>query len=89
MRWTAAAREVIACVHQKLPEDATLADRIAAVDAAYPFGDRDHWPYKGWLKARREYLCRFGYVPRNQRRKPLPLLGDLPRDPVSGRPVIA
>lgn len=26
------------------------------VDAAYPFGPREHWPYRQWLRARRELL---------------------------------
>lgn len=24
------------------------------VDSRYPFGERTHWPYKQWLKARKE-----------------------------------
>lgn len=27
-----------------------------AIDAAYPFGQRRYWPYKVWLKARKEFL---------------------------------
>lgn len=64
--WSDTARRVIAEVHASLPEGATLADRTAAVDAAYPFGERAYSPYKTWLKARREYLCRYGYVPRGK-----------------------
>lgn len=35
------------------------------LSAAYPFGPRAYSPYKQWLKARREYLCRYGHQPRN------------------------
>jgi hypothetical protein len=63
--WADTARYVIDRVHQALPEGATLAERKSAVDAAYPFGPRAYSPYKTWLKARREYLCRYGYQPRN------------------------
>jgi hypothetical protein len=28
-----------------------------AIDDAYPFGARAHWPYKVWLKVRREFLA--------------------------------
>jgi hypothetical protein len=64
-RWADAARETIQTVHAALPDTATLAERRKAIDAAYPFGMRQYSPYKSWLKARREYLVRFGYVPRN------------------------
>jgi hypothetical protein len=64
--WADEARRTIAEVHRTLPDNATLADRKAAVDAAYPFGERAYSPYKTWLKARREYLCKFGYVPKGK-----------------------
>lgn len=59
--WSDTARRVIQEVHRGLPETATLEERTKAVDAAYPFGLRQYWPYKAWLKARREYLHRYGY----------------------------
>lgn len=34
--------------------DAEATRRL--VDAAYPFGPREHWPYRQWLRARRELL---------------------------------
>ncbi len=49
-----------------LPASMPLADRIAAVDAAYPFGERTHFPYKAWLAERRKYLTKFGYQPRGK-----------------------
>lgn len=33
----------------------TIAD---AIDAAYPFGERQRWPYKAWLATRRRYFTR-------------------------------
>jgi hypothetical protein len=64
--WADSARRKIQEVHQRLPENATLAERQAAVDAAYPFGQRAYSPYKTWLRARREYLCRYGYQPKGK-----------------------
>lgn len=64
--WSDKARRTIQEVHQSLPDDASLAERKAAVDAAYPFGERAYSPYKTWLRARREYLCRYGYVPKGK-----------------------
>ncbi len=66
MDWGERARETIARVHGGLPLDAPLAERTAAVDAAYPFGIRDHHPYKIWLRERRAYLSKFGYQPKRQ-----------------------
>lgn len=83
--WSDIARATIGKVHQSLPEDATLADRVKAVDEAYPFGPRSHWPYKAWLKARKAYLCRYGY--KGAKPPPDPFEGWL-RDPVTGRPLI-
>ena len=64
--WADEAGQVIAEVHRTLPETASLAERKAAVDAAYPFGRRSHWPYKAWLRARREYLRQYGYAPKSK-----------------------
>jgi hypothetical protein len=68
-------RQVIARVHASLPEDISFKDRKAAIKAAYPFGERDYWPYKAWCKAQREYLRR--YDPKAP--KP-PLLRDMLKD---------
>ncbi len=57
--WMLAARRAIAEVHASLPPDATLDERKTALKAASPFGERSMWPYKAWLKARREYLAKF------------------------------
>jgi hypothetical protein len=31
---------------------------VRMVDKSYPFGSRDRWPYKAWLKERREFTKR-------------------------------
>ena len=64
--WSDTARKVIREVHATLPATATLDERMKAVDEAYPFGERAYSPYKTWLKARRDYLCRYGYQPKNK-----------------------
>ncbi len=84
--WGDIARQRIERVAATLPDDMPLKDRIAAIDAAYPFGARSHWPHRAWLKARRTYLARFGYVKRGLPRPTL--LDRMERDPVTGRPVI-
>lgn len=83
--WSVIARQTIERVALTIPDDATMKERKAAIDAAYPFGERAYWPYKAWLKARRTYLAKFGPVGRIP---PAPLFPDMPRDPVTGRPVI-
>lgn len=85
--WAEAARRTLQAVNERLPADATLVERVAAVDAAYPFGERAYWPHKAWLKARRTYLSHYGWKPKGKRAA-LPLFPDLPRDPATGRPVI-
>lgn len=83
--WAYQARATIDRVHATLSPSATLAERVAAVDAAYPFGERAYWPYKAWLAARKTYLCKYGY--RGARPAPDPF-EKWARDPVTGRPVI-
>jgi hypothetical protein len=61
--WYDAASATIYEVHKALPGDVSLADRMKAVDDAYPFGPRSHHPYKQWLKARTQYLRPYGYSP--------------------------
>jgi len=57
--WRQASWDAIDAMHKTLPTPCTLEQRKQALDAAYPFGDRDHYPYKAWLAARREYLDRY------------------------------
>lgn len=72
MTWTATARAAIAAVHENLAPDVSLDTRVKAIDAAYPFGAREHFPYKAWLKARAAYLGQFGYQKRSDRQARLP-----------------
>jgi hypothetical protein len=65
--WGERAAHVIMVVHLSLPETITLAERTAAIDAAYPFGERAMHPYKQWLKERRKYLCRYGHQPKGKK----------------------
>lgn len=87
MEWSVISRRTIERVAATLPDDMPLKDRKAAIDAAYPFGVRAHWPYRAWCKARRTYLVKFGYRPRGYVEPALPF-ADFPRDPKTGRPVI-
>ena len=75
--WYDSARAAIALATKDLPADTTLDERMKVVDAAFPFGSREMWPYKAWLKARRQYLAPFGYVSKSA--PPLPLLSPLER----------
>jgi hypothetical protein len=56
-RWYSWAAATITRVQREAEAqglDAEATRRL--VDAAYPFGPREHWPYRQWLKARRELL---------------------------------
>lgn len=33
-----------------------------AIDTAYPFGERKYFPYKAWLRARKDTLIRLGII---------------------------
>jgi hypothetical protein len=85
--WGDVAWSAIQRVNDGLADDVSLADRVKAVDAAYPFGERSYWPYKAWLKARRTYLSRYGWRPRRGS-KTQTALDLFERDPVTKRPVI-
>lgn len=41
-----------------------VEETAKAIDAAYPFGPRAHWPYKAWLAERRVFFAAHG-LPRN------------------------
>ncbi|MFC3058410.1 hypothetical protein [Paenirhodobacter populi] len=60
--WADKARAVIREVHARLPQGIGLDARIAALDAAYPFEKRCHYPYRVWCRERRNYLTRFAPV---------------------------
>ena len=102
-RWRNQARAVIAEVHNALPNDATLKDRIKAVDEAKPDYAGTSWPQKMWQKERRLYLIPYGYKSRAAPATPIQQaaamrsnramskaheLQTAERDPVTGRPVI-
>lgn len=84
--WSDVSRATIARVALTIPDETPLKERKAIIDAAYPFGPRSHWPYKAWCKARRAYLQKHGLKLLHP--APMTLLDLLPRDPVTGRPVI-
>nr|WP_314430019.1 hypothetical protein [uncultured Brevundimonas sp.] len=83
VEWSKEARRLIGEVHAKLPSDATLVQRKAAIRDAFPCDWRGaSWPYRAWLKARKDYLRKFDDI------APAPLFEGWPRDPKTGRPVI-
>jgi hypothetical protein len=56
--WTKVSIAVIReALQQGRAEGLEGAEPLARVDAAYPFGERRHWPYQVWLRERRK-LCR-------------------------------
>lgn len=71
--WRDAASAAIYRVHASLPAGVQLAERVAAIDAAYPFGVRAYFPYKAWLSERKKYLCKFGHQPRGMKQHESPL----------------
>lgn len=71
MDWSAEARRVIGEVHATLPPNCTMAERKAALRAAYPFGERAFWPYKAWCKAQKSYLAKFAPQPPVKHLSPL------------------
>ena len=58
--WSASAWAAIDAADKTVPEGASLKDRMKIIDAAYPFHERAHHPYKAWLKARKTYELRHG-----------------------------
>jgi hypothetical protein len=61
MGWTDLARQRVAQIDAELPATASLGERIIALRKAYPFARRANYPYKAWLRVRRQYLGRHGY----------------------------
>lgn len=76
--WLDSAWRAIDKVHATLPADASFGDRVKALRDAYPFGEREHHPYKMWLKAQRQYLARYE-PPTDTKRFPLSPLERLMR----------
>lgn len=70
MTWKQEAAEIIRQATADLPQDASLKDRIATINAACPYSWRMvSWPQKAWQAARRDYLVRYGYKPRTKAQK--------------------
>lgn len=55
-RWRQAANEVIERVLAELPAEATDQDKANALSRAYPFGAKEHHPYKIWRDAVRRAI---------------------------------
>ncbi len=56
---TQQARAIIAELAKTLPAETPIKDRRRAVRRAYPWGARQYWAYRAWLKAQKEYLKPF------------------------------
>lgn len=59
-RWRKSAREVIERTLAALPAGAPMKQVRQALRNAYPFGTREHYPYKCWLIEQRAALKRLG-----------------------------
>jgi len=57
MSYYTASLSVINSLIQKLGSDKITKKDI---DNAYPFGERRYYPYKAWLKARKEKMNQLG-----------------------------
>lgn len=63
--------------HQLDPAEEYRA-RVTAIDAAYPFGPREHWPYKMWLIERKAAIMAAYPDLFPQAGKPCPVCGSKP-----------
>lgn len=64
---------LMACRKDGKPPEETAK----AIDAAYPFGERAHHPYKMWLKVRQEFFAKHGLPRRGDHRTQEAHLNDL------------
>jgi len=62
MMWRERAATAIFNALKSIGDDAPVKEKIAAIDAAYPFGQRRFHPYKIWLSERKTALSRLGVV---------------------------
>lgn len=67
--WRTRARRVITEALASLPADATYDQKRRAINAVYPFGERNHHPYRIWLS---EVRAALGPPPRPEPR-PVPV----------------
>lgn len=59
--WQREARKVVQRVMAELAPNATRKDAERALREAYPFGEREYWPYRVWLREQGAALAaRFG-----------------------------
>lgn len=69
LSWRDSAMEVMYTVYAEQSNAGANPQQIAdAIDQAYPFGERRHWPYKAWLSARKYFFTIKGLP--NKRVKP-------------------
>lgn len=69
MTWRAAWAAEIREATKDLPDDLPLPERIEIVDAVKNNSSGAYstsWGKKSWQAARRDYLCRFGYMPKTK-----------------------
>lgn len=52
-----------------IAEGGTVKEVRKRIDAAYPFGLRQDWPYKAWLRARRDLLHQHGLMTPAERQR--------------------
>lgn len=58
MRWSEISRAVVAEVIAEYKGD-DVRELRRRLREAYPFGRREHWPYKAWLNAVRDGMARW------------------------------
>lgn len=61
-RWRLAARRAIQKAIASLPPDCDRSQLKKAIDQAYPFGEREYYPYKVWLDERSKTFYELGIL---------------------------
>lgn len=78
--WYGTAKRIIAEIDASLPPDTGLHERHQACIRGKPWEfATTSWGRKVWTRAQREYLVRFGYVPKTPPKPTVPLLSPLER----------
>lgn len=81
-RWADAAREAIAhVIRESRAAGLDVRATIAAIDAAYPFGERAYHPYKVWLVERRRAIGALEMGAGEEMLRPCPACGAGPGRP--------
>jgi hypothetical protein len=76
--WYGTAKRILAEMDANLPTDADLVTRREACLRAKPWEfATTSWGRKVWSRAQREYLVRYGYVPKTAPTGTTPLLSPL------------